>query len=809
MRPDPVETLIEEFLARQLDGAAESVDEFCAAHPEHAGALRRRLALLGTLPPIAERGLPRTFDGFEIMRELGRGGMGVVFEARQVRPERRVAIKLLTAGQALSERLRERFEREIAMLARIRHPNVVKVFGSGRVGEAPYVVMELVEGDSLARRAADLDAARRTGSWREAVKLCAKIARALEHVHELGVVHRDVKPSNVLIDPAGEPVLIDFGLARGADSEFITQSGEFVGTLAYTAPEQARGERVDRRADVYGLGATLFQLVTGSPPYRASSIADLLRQVEAGPPSSARRVNRDLPRDLATVLEHALATRPLERYSSCADLAQDLEALVSGAPIAVRRRGALARVASWARRRPTAAGLVASLCLLAAACGAMLLRWRADVFAARTEQRLNDRLRLAYLALEPRQDDLASRSELEELVGRHRDDRTFAWLGALARVHVQNQGGRVSVGVWSAKEVRALRDVYERNREWLSAEPSGVVVSAALEALEPGDGGALRLDHIELSLDHPQPEAALRCAFTLYRLGALESAASAARRAIELAPDDPAAATVAAKALRGRDTYQAIAIAGWLYREFPSPEVAIGLALCELEASRNNGSYNSARLVRTFELADSAAAWAPQEASILQQAGYVYHEARPAGWESKAEEYYRRAIALADVPQARFNLHNLRWQLGCREPDTVIELLTPIEASYEHRGGYWQNLAWAYDKLGDAARAVELLERGLERCAPEWRSEQLDWLIYMRSRVAGGGDPAEQARDFVRLLDCTPQDTAGLERLLDAATVVGGASLECVGELLVERERAGVKLGKNAAALLEQLRAKR
>ncbi len=776
MRPDPVEALIEEFLARQLDGVAEELDEFCAAHPEHADALRRRIALLGALPAAAERAVPRSFDGFEIVCELGRGGMGVVFEARQVRPERRVAIKLLTAGQEFSERLRERFEREIAMLARIRHPNVVKVFDSGRVGGAPYVVMELVEGDSLARRADDVHAVRRPGSWRDAVRLCAKIARALDHVHELGVVHRDVKPSNVLIDAAGEPVLIDFGLARGADSGAITKSGEFVGTLAYTAPEQARGERADRRADVYGLGATLFQLVTGSPPYRATSIADLVRQIDAGPPSSARRVNRKLPRDLATVLEHALAPRPLERYASCADFAQDLEALLSGAPIAVRRQGVLARVASWARRRPTAAGLVVSLSLLVAACAAIARRWRLDEFAAREEQRLDDRLRLAYLVLEHQRSDRAPIEELQELVERYPDDRTFAWLGDLAQLRVESPAGRLSAGVWSAEGVRGLRRLYEGNRGWLATEPAGTVVSAALRILEPGLGGALRLEPMDLGWQFVKPEQALRCAFTLHQLGALAQAGTAAVQALNAAPEDPAAAMLAAKVLRSEDTYRAIAIAGWLEREFPRGEVAISLTLSELVASRFNGAYAPTKLVRTFQLAEFAALLAPHSAAVLQQAGYVYHEAKPAGWASKAEDYYRRAIAVGDLPQARFKLHNLRWQLGLREPDTVIELLTPIEASYAHWGEYWQNLAWAHEKQGDVERAVELLERGVELLAPERRSEQLDWLIYMRGRLPKGGDAAAQSRDFERLLDCTPQDTAGLERLFEAAKVVGGAS---------------------------------
>ncbi len=833
MRPDPVEALLEEFLARQLDGVAEGLDEFCAAHPEHADALRRRIALLGALPAAAERAVPRSFDGFEIVRELGRGGMGVVFEARQARPERRVAIKLLTAGQELSERLRERFEREIAMLARIRHPNVVKVFGSGRAGDAPYVVMELVEGDSLARRAADVDAARRPGSWREAVRLCAKIARALDHVHELGVVHRDVKPSNVLIDAAGEPVLIDFGLARGADSDSITRSGEFVGTLAYTAPEQARGERADRRADVYGLGATLFHLATGAPPYRASSIAELLRQIDAGPPGSARSVNPDVPRDLATVLEHALALRPAERYASCADLAQDLNALLSGAPIAVRRQGVLARVASWARRRPTAAALTCALLALAGVSGVLglrvlherrearahaleLARWRAldlllaPPLPAATETTIaaaldEDGKRLPGKLGPYLDSDLAPRHEqFQRLLDEFPNDRSIQWFSKLSTCVPGLRGGAVSRSSPTAEEKGRIEKLRAANADWIEDEPTAFVIELWLR----DDTAAL--PSLQSIAAASSSQERLRAAATARALGF--NAAGGAFVAVDLADgaSDRALLALAALFMRESDNERAHRLDSVLTHYEPqSPRALISLARSQLEWARPKPTLDAKSAARSIANADEAVRRSPTDTSIMIQAGYIYHEAKPPGWESKAEEYYRRAIAVGDVPQARFNLHNLRWQLGLREPDSVIELLGPIEASYAHWGLYWQNLAWAYEKQGDVGRAVELLERSVALCAPEWLSEQLDWLIYMRGRLANGGDAAAQWRDFERLLDCTPQDTAGLERLFEAAKVVGGASRECVSEIIVERERAGVKLGKNAAALLEQIRKRR
>jgi tetratricopeptide (TPR) repeat protein/predicted Ser/Thr protein kinase len=809
MTDQEVERILQGHLARKLDGAAESADELCAAHPEHAEVLRRRLSLLGELDskgPIAdssERELPRAFDGYEVVRELGRGGMGVVFEARQLRLERRVAIKLLTGGQGLSSRLRERFEREIAMLARIRHPNVVKVFGSGVVQDSPYVVMELVEGDSLALRPGAGAPARPVRAWRDAVKIGAKMARALDHLHELGVVHRDVKPSNVLVDARGEPVLIDFGLAREADSDALTRSGEFVGTLAYTAPEQARGERVDRRADVYGLGATLFHLVTGAPPYRAASIADLVRQIDAGPPSSARRVNRDVPRDLATVLEHALALQPLERYASCADFAEDLEALLDGRPIRVQRRSLASRALAWARRRPTAAALVCALGALSVVSMALGLRWRADAAIAREQRRRDDRLELLSCFVDGGGIDRDGRTQrLAQLSRRNADDPTFVWLEQLATLGPLRPPGKLSAAVWSPKGVARMRTLYEREREWLAAEPTGEVLRTALEALEPRAGGALRAPFDGIDLEHADAGAALRCALTLRGLAPPSAAARVARRALELSPEDPLAAYIAAATLREHSPLEAITAASDAFRRVPHPAIAIEWALAELEASRCGDKYDLDKLARTWELVAFATDRAPDSPMILQIAGYVYHEAKPPDWHAKAEEFYRRAIAVGDLSQARFSLHNLRWQLGLREPDSVLELLAPIEESYGHYGIYWQNLAWAHEKQRDVERAVELLERGVELCDPEWRSEQLDWLIYMRGRMPGGADRTALERDFDRLLEWTTQDTQGLERLTDAARVVS-ARRDCVVELLIERQRAGVPLGKSASSIVD------
>lgn len=307
--------------------------------------------------------IPTRFDDYEILEVLGSGSQGVVYRARQISLQRDVALKVLAGLGLLSTNTRERFEREITTLARIRHPNIVKVFGSGTVGGAPYVVMELIDGIPMSKALPAPGQGPKGGDVDRWLRICSILARALDHAHELGVVHRDVKPANILIDARGVPVLLDFGIARDLDRESLTETGDFVGTLAYTAPEQARGERIDRRADVFSLGATLYHLLTGTPPYPARTRSELMRQIDAGSPTRAKRFNKSLSSDLSTVLEHATEPKPVDRYASCADIADDLEAIVTGRPIAARPIGAAQRILRWSRRHPAAAGLIAFACV--------------------------------------------------------------------------------------------------------------------------------------------------------------------------------------------------------------------------------------------------------------------------------------------------------------------------------------------------------------------------------------------------------------------------------------------------------------
>jgi len=314
-------------------------------------------------------------ERFEVEGELARGGAGVVYRARDPRLGRPVAIKVLR--RLRDPRQLERFQREVRALARVRHPNVVSVHSAGEQDGVPYLVMDLVEGESLQRY---LDGHGPPG-LRDAVRVAARLARALAYVHELGLLHRDVKPANVLLaredsrEPGapriGEPLLTDFGLAReGPGSGSLTAAGSYLGTPGYWAPEQAEGRHaeVGPPADVYGLGATLYALLTGGPPYEGDDLLEVLQAMRRPPPPpSSRRAG--VPAALDAVCLRCLAWEPAGRYAAAGAVADALEAWLEG-------RGP-ARAAPARRARPAAAPLAAAIALLgaAAAVAVVLIAW--------------------------------------------------------------------------------------------------------------------------------------------------------------------------------------------------------------------------------------------------------------------------------------------------------------------------------------------------------------------------------------------------------------------------------------------------
>lgn len=295
------------------------------------------------------------FGDYELIEEIARGGMGVVFRARQISLGRMVAVKLLRDGFLAEATEVRRFHAEGASAAALRHPHIVGVYEIGEHEGQHYLVMEWVEGRDLSHWIQDgpLPAAK-------AARWMVEVADAVQHAHDRGVLHRDLKPSNILIDASGEPRITDFGLARRMDMDStLTRTGQVMGTPGYVAPEQWSGGAmaVTTASDIYGLGAVLYHLLTGRAPFVGDTPAAILRQVEVQDPISPRVLLPSVPRDLETITLKCLAKDPQRRYASARGLGEDLERYLRGEPILARRVGMLERSWRWSRRHPMIAVL--------------------------------------------------------------------------------------------------------------------------------------------------------------------------------------------------------------------------------------------------------------------------------------------------------------------------------------------------------------------------------------------------------------------------------------------------------------------
>lgn len=415
---DPrVLALVKEYQAELESGSRPDRGRYLARHPELAGPVADCLdgldllhhgakALTGSHPRAGrlDTGLrPGDRLGeFEIVREIGRGGMGVVYEARQTTLNRRVAVKVLPAAFAADRKRLQRFTVEAQAAAAVAHPHIVPVYAIGDDRGVNYYVMRLVDGSPFDSIAAGIGLARKSSAteplaagsatesavppgtlidlacWdrrayhRAVIRIGVVVARALDHTHQSGVVHRDVKPANLLLGRDGHVWVTDFGLAQFADGPSVTQTGTAVGTLRYMSPEQAAGDlrRLDHRTDVYSLAATLYELLTGQPAFPANEPLTLLRQIATDDPPAPRSLEATIPADLETVLIKAMQKDPRDRYATAAEFADDLDRILAGQPILARRPWAWDRAKRWAGRHPaTIAAAIISLLVAGAASG--------------------------------------------------------------------------------------------------------------------------------------------------------------------------------------------------------------------------------------------------------------------------------------------------------------------------------------------------------------------------------------------------------------------------------------------------------
>lgn len=327
---------------------------------------------------LSPDGPPIRIGGYELLEEISRGGMGVVYMARQTEVDRVVALKMILGGRLASAAERHRFHVEAAAAARLDHPNIVPLYEVGEQDGRPYFSMKWVEGESLARIVPRL-----TADARAAAGLLAAVARAVHHAHQRGIIHRDLKPANILIDGRGQPHVTDFGLARGTEGgSGLTQVGLVVGTPSYMAPEQAAGKAdVTTAADVYSLGAVLYELLTGRPPFRADTALDTVRQVIACEPEPPRAIAPLVNRDLELICLKCLAKEPAARYGSAEALAADLERWLAREPLSVRPPTLPSLARYWLRQNFGGAGWIVGIGLAFGVFGAGMVWMRAGRFA--------------------------------------------------------------------------------------------------------------------------------------------------------------------------------------------------------------------------------------------------------------------------------------------------------------------------------------------------------------------------------------------------------------------------------------------
>jgi len=439
------------------------------------------------------------FGDYELLEEIGRGGQGVVYRARQKSLNRTVALKVIGLGQWATEAHLKRFRLEAEAAASLESPGIVPIYEVGERDGSCYFSMKFIEGGQL-----DEVARRTPKSVRQAAELIAKVARTVHYAHEHGILHRDIKPGNILLDQKGEPHLTDFGLARLVESEStVTRTLEVLGTPSYMAPEQAVGNNdvVSSVTDVYGLGAVLYQLLTGQPPFAGGTTYETIKLLLDTEPRPPRLLNAKIDRDLSTICLKCLEKDPKRRYSSALALAEDLERWLKHEPILARHTGIIGRSRKWVRRNPSSALLAACLVALAAAAGwivwksEFMARPLANGIAVLPFENLGEQKENAYFADGVQNEiltDLAKIADLKVIsrasvmvykVGNPRNMRDIGQQLGVAHVlegSVQRSGAKVRVSaqlidartdkhVWAETYDRELADVFAIETELAQA----------------------------------------------------------------------------------------------------------------------------------------------------------------------------------------------------------------------------------------------------------------------------------------------------------------------------------------------------
>jgi tetratricopeptide (TPR) repeat protein len=707
----------DEYLERLAAGETPDVAEFARRYPQVAGVLPQvlpALELLRTLaPPVPALG------EFRILREIGRGGMGVVYEAVQISLGRRVALKVLPASGMVDARSLTRFQVEAQVMAALHHPHIVPIFAVGCDRGMHYYAMQLIEGCSLAERLREAGQERLVP--REAARLAMQAAEALEHAHGLGILHRDIKPGNLLVDVQGHVWVTDFGLARlegagdGPGSGDLTDSGDRPGTLRYMSPEQAAGGRVlDPRADVYSLGATLYELLVGRPAFGGTDHAELLRRIAHYEPVPPRRLDPAIPRDLETIVSKAMAKEPERRYDTARELAEDLGRFLDDRPILARRPGPIERLGRLPRRHRRATAAAAALLVLAVLASAfgMARLWQ-------EQRRTHDALLKAQDARRHEREALLFTFTASDRVA----DRALVRIASAAdpkdpaELARDRDFCRAALGYYEEIAGRYRRDV--------EMQP---IVAAADH----------RIGFIRMILGEPGAEDAHRRSIALYEALLAASPRDAMLRSAM-------ARTYADLILLLRRTGRA----GEVLDCFP-PLLELRRRLAD------DFPGDSANLVSLTLLQ-------AEYAGLLEVAGRADEAARV---RRQLEDIYRLAIGREPLDPAACN--NLAWLVVSRpeairhDPARAVELAKQAVAMAPSSGTYRNTLGVAHYRAGEWSAAVDALAESMRLRSG---GDPYDWLFLAMARKRLG-DAAEARRWLDRSLSWIEANAPRNEELI-------------------------------------------
>ncbi len=670
--------------------------------------------------PLSGDGDGEDFAGYQLLEEIARGGMGVVFRALQTKVNRVVALKMILSGQLASEEEVRRFRSEAEAAALLDHPNIVPVFDVGECGGRHYFSMGYVDGISLGDRLKDGPLAPR-----EAALLMVPIADAVACAHDNGVIHRDLKPSNVLLDTSGAPRVTDFGLARQMESDSnLTATGQVMGTPSYMPPEQAAGEigRIDGRSDIYSMGAILYTLVTGRPPFQAAHIVETLRQVIEEEPVEPRILNSDVDADLETVCLKCLNKEPSQRYQTATELVEELNRYLEGHPIHARSVTRVERLWRWCRRNRMIALLSGT------AVGSILIGFFVSVYfavlAERRAAQAETGVTVAVTALESVIDKIQNRLRMIPAAQEIRRELLRDAMDSLAKVSGQVQmQSRVD-----ANSAKALVDLGLLYSELGDDNGDNSLATAEANLRE-----AVRIFRLIAPPGETNPEllrdkswALCECGnFLLDRNrindaeGMLSEALDLRRQLLEQTPDDIKA-----------QFRLSVSLADW----------------ADMHAMRRQFKQAIGILNEALPLAEKVVVASPDvfvfrrhEVHCNEKIGDAYHDLRQ---NDRALSYFQKTLQMTTAMRD--------------ENDTSSEAWNSLSYSYERLGNHWLQTGDPVQALGMYTQMKTTVERAIEL---DPRNRYLtEGVAYAQEKIArvlarlGRRDEAETARnDAIRI----------------------------------------------------------